>query len=134
MKQIAEWKAQEVTEYLAYIQRIADKIAAWRAEYGYVKMTSLVEFQKIGQIWKGLSQAPEARRRAEVEKLVDNHFEALQRKVEGKIGQIVLIEPTGDNGADYIFKGETGNIEIRVVAAGGYNIQCAHTRWIFIKR
>lgn len=133
MNQIAEWKAQEVAEYLAYIERVAEKIAAWRKEYGYVKMCTLVDFQKIGQIWKGLSQAPEARRRAKVEEMVDSHFETLQRKVEGKIGKILKIYPTGNNGADYYFEGENGNIEIRVIAAGGYNIQCAHTRWIFIK-
>lgn len=133
LQAIAEWKTQEISECMAYIERVAEKIAAWRREYGYIKMCSLVDFQKIGQKWKGLSQAPEARRRAEVEKMVDEHFEALQRKVEAKIGKIKRIQTTGDNGHDYYFEGENGRIEIRVVAAGGYNIQCAHTRWIFIK-
>lgn len=134
-KQVEAWKALEIIEYLNYIERIAAQIAAWREEYGYIRMCQLVDFQKIGQKWRGLAaHGSETHRRAEVEKMVDAHFETLQRKVESKIGKILTIEPTGDNGADYYFTGENGNIEIRVIAAGGYNIQCAHTRWIFINR
>jgi hypothetical protein len=134
----AEGKAYRLyrgKNYSHYIERIAQRIAEWRAEYGYIKMCQLVDFQKIGQRWRGLAaHGSESHRRAEVEKIVTDHFETLQRKVESKIGKILTIEPTGDNGADYYFTGESGNVEIRVVAAGGYNIQCAHTRWIFIKR
>lgn len=134
MKEVTAWKAQEVAAYLRYIERIAEKIAGWRAEHGYTGMVSLVDYQRIGSKWKELARQPEQMRRRVVEKLVDAHFESLQDKVEARIGKIKQIKTNGDNGADYLFVGETGNAEIRVVAAGGHNIQCAHTRWIFIKR
>jgi hypothetical protein len=54
--------------------------------------------------------------------------------MEAKIGKILRIMPLGDNGHDFYFKGTKDNAEIRVIAAGGHNIQCSHTRWVFIDR
>lgn len=63
-------------------------------------------------------------------KNIDKHFEQLQNKVESKIGEIVTITPTGNNGYDYYFEGTKGNCNVEVILAGGYNIQRLHTRWI----
>lgn len=62
--------------------------------------------------------------------MVDRHFIELQNKVEDKIGEILQIKPTGNNGYDYYFKGSKGNCNVEVILAGGYNIQRLHTRWI----
>lgn len=62
---------------------------------------------------------------------IDKHFETLQAKVEKKIGEINMIYHIG--GDDYRFEGENGNCSVRVILAGGYNIQRLHTRWIIMK-
>lgn len=62
--------------------------------------------------------------------MINRHFIKLQNKVEDKIGEILQIKPTGNNGYDYYFKGSKGNCNIEVILAGGYNIQRLHTRWI----
>lgn len=67
----------------------------------------------------------------ELEKAVDHHFNMLQAKVEKKIGKIIEIESLG--GSDYKFIGEQDWCYVEVINAGGYNIQCAHTRWIIKK-
>lgn len=62
---------------------------------------------------------------------INKHFDSLQAKVENKIGKIQLIYHIG--GDDYRFEGENGNCSVRVILAGGYNIQRLHTRWIITK-
>lgn len=63
-----------------------------------------------------------------LKKAIDRHFEALQGKVEKKIGTIERIASLG--GDDYRFEGTLGSCNVRVILAGGYNIQKLHTRWI----
>ena len=67
-------------------------------------------------------------------KEIDNHFQKLQQKVEDVIGNITMIKPTGENGYDYLFVGTNGSCEVKVILAGGYNIQRLHTRWIVNKQ
>lgn len=66
------------------------------------------------------------------ESLTDEHFEKLQLKVVKKIGEIKEIQPIGGP-YDFIFIGETGKCKVKVVLAGGWNIQRAHTRWTLSK-
>ena len=63
-----------------------------------------------------------------LKKDIDKHFDKLQAKVENKIGKIELIYHIG--GDDYRFEGENGSCSVRVILAGGYNIQRLHTRWV----
>jgi hypothetical protein len=131
---VETWKENEVLETLAYVAKIREQIAVWREEYGYNRMVTLVDFQKIGRQWKELAMyMSEVAAEKEVRKIVDHHFKVLQGKVEKKIGNIISILPLSNNGADYIFHGENGTCEIRIIGAGGYNIQRFHTRWIFVK-
>lgn len=66
-----------------------------------------------------------------LKKDIDKHFDSLQAKVEKKIGKIELIYHIG--GDDYRFEGENGSCSVRVILAGGYNIQRLHTRWVVMK-
>ena len=63
--------------------------------------------------------------------IIDKHFKKLQAKVENKIGTITNIYKL--NGDNYNFIGQKGECGVRVILAGGYNIQKLHTRWIVTK-
>lgn len=63
-------------------------------------------------------------------KAINQHFKVLQAKVEAKIGEIVKIFPYNHSGGDYHFEGTTGDCDVEVIMAGGYNVQRLHTRWI----
>ena len=64
-------------------------------------------------------------------KAVEKQYKKLQAKVEAKIGKIIKrAHICGDN---YNFIGELDKCNVRVITAGGYNIQKLHTRWIITK-
>jgi formyltetrahydrofolate synthetase len=71
--------------------------------------------------------------KANIEKDIRKHYQSLQSKVEKKIGKIINIEKTGNNGFNYYMQGEISNCFVEVILAGGYNIQRLHTRWIIKK-
>lgn len=61
---------------------------------------------------------------------IDKRFDVFQTKVKNKIGNIIKIQAITDE--EYEFIGEIGKCKIKVILAGGYNIQKLHTR-ILIK-
>ena len=130
MKQIAEWKVELIESTLAYIDEVAIKDKEWQDQYGWRKVSYPRYRQEVPRIYLELSKNGEAYKYEKVEKMVNNHFDKLQAKVEAKIGKIEKIQATGSNGHDYIFKGENGSCSVEVIGAGGYNIQRYHTRWI----
>lgn len=134
METIRKWKEQEVKETVNYIEVMAgiiEEIKAsdkkyWELErYQAISKNTheMVKQYKMGKIG-GMERFLK-----EIEKEVDKHFEQLQNKVEKKIGKITGITTIGNNGCDYIFQGEDGKCQIKVVNAGGWNIQRRHTRW-----
>lgn len=130
IKQIEEWKAEEIQNRLEYVQKIIELEEKLRAKLGrdYVYCG---EWQAIGKIWIGLKRSSKARQVEVITKLVNALYNKLQAKVESKMGKINGIRwNTSDKWA---FDCENGTCEVRVIIAGGYNIQCAHTRWLLIK-
>jgi hypothetical protein len=132
-KQIEEWKQEEVKKLIDYIYNVRTKISEWKTNYGYVGMNQLEDYRKISNVYKELSRMSDETIQSESVKIIDKHFEMLQSKVVDKIGTIQEIVPIGDNGFDYQFIGENGKVQIKVVNAGGWNIQVHHTRWTIAK-
>lgn len=135
-KQISEWKEIEVNETMEYVLRIHNRLIELKAQRKSSEFWTLVEVKNISQKMMELQRYIVSNNemvKSAVVKLVDEHFEALQNKVIDKIGNIEQIETIGNNGADYKFIGENGNLQIKVVVAGGWNIQCRHTRWTISK-
>ena len=69
-----------------------------------------------------------------LEKMIKDHYDNLQAKVEKKIGKIKYITKTGSNGYNYRMENAKGDsVSVEVIGAGGYNIQRYHTRWVIKK-
>ena len=126
---IKEWKQNEEKELYEGYQVAKEKIKEYKEKYGY-KAHSYTEFQRIPKLYKDLYGFNEENIKLKIAEAVEIHFKTLQGKVEKKIGKIITIESLSGTGYDYRFTGKTGNCVIRLINAGGYNIQCSHTRWI----
>lgn len=113
-------------------QEIREKLTKENLMARYYDKQEWIEFANKPTFiyWKLKTNYGEVGAREKVKKSVIDHYKNLQSKVEKKIGKILEITPTGNNGYDYFMKGENGNCEVEVILAGGYNIQRLHTRWI----
>lgn len=133
---VEDWKRQELNNYLeAFDKQMAriDQLALECKQYNW-KLDTLEAYRQIPSIFKKYRfNRNKQAFKEEAEKEIDNHFNKLQQKVEKIIGDITMIQPTGENGYDYLFKGTKGSCEVKVILAGGYNIQRLHTRWIINK-
>lgn len=132
--QIEKWKEEEIENNMNHIAFIENQIKEWKAEYGFREMNRMEDYKRIANQTIEMTKMNQEQRLEAVTNAVDKHFENLQKKVVDKIGTIKEIFETGSNGADYEFKGENGNCEIRVINAGGWNIQKKHTRWMIMKK
>lgn len=134
--EIKEWKEKELESYSKQFDKQMehiDELTQECKEHNW-KLETLEKYRQIPIIFKQFRFNRNKEQFIELSKKeIDSHFKKLQQKVEKVIGNIVKIEPTGENGYDYIFKGTDGNCEIEVILAGGYNIQRLHTRWIIKK-
>ena len=126
---IKEWKQDELIKMITGFEKAKILIRDYKEKYGY-KRYSYEGFKKIPKIYKDLETYSNEYAVQVFKKNIDRHFEVLQGKVEKKIGKIINIRDLSGSGYDYQFIGEEGNCVIRLVLAGGYNIQIAHTRWI----
>ena len=133
MKQIDIWKSEAIESTIAYIAEVAKKDNEWRAKYGWHRYEYVDYKREVPSTYLAIAKTGEKAIRETVTKMVDAKYEKLQAKVEDRIGKIIEIESTGNNGFDYMFRGEKGFCEVEVIGAGGYNIQCWHTRWIIKK-
>lgn len=115
---IKEWKQEEVKQ-----RRSNREINI----YQYFNILKTLMSNKIIELIQNYNQEGI---KEQVVKMVDKHFDTLQAKVEKKIGKIETIYNITGSGYDYKFTGTDGECVIRLVNAGGYNIQCQHTRWI----
>jgi len=134
METLKRWKEQEAQNTTEYIKRVAEKIARMKNENREYKLTDDYKMisQDTHQLLKWYKPDKEdymERFNEEVAKEITAHYERLQAKVESKIGKIEKIETIGNNGHDYTFTGTNGKCQIKVVNAGGWNIQRKHTRW-----
>lgn len=127
MKMLKEFKIEEKQKLLKSVESSKILIRKLKEEYGRDYLYTM-EYQDIPTVYKKLFYTTENLLATEIEKLVENHFNKLQLKVEKKIGKILEIDHIEGN--DYFFKGEKDSCKIEVIYAGGYNIQVAHTRWI----
>lgn len=141
MKQVQEWKDQAVQHWIEDIIKVAEEKALIIEEHGRHAFIS----NKDGVASKWLEYPTVYRQFSykvhngelgeytinELRKMIDARFKTLQAKVEKKIGTILEIDHIG--GDDYRFKGELGYCSVEVIGAGGYNVQCWHTRWIIKK-
>ena len=132
---IKEWKQEEVRQTIEYIEKMRIKLNELKerkrnGEINYFQYQEILKTLMAKKIVELIQYYNLRGLEEEVEKMVDKHFDALQAKVEKKIGKIITIESLSGTGYDYRFTGKTGNCVIRLVNAGGYNIQIAHTRWI----
>lgn len=126
---IKEWKQEELIQTILGFEKAKVLINDYKEKYGYTRF-EYEGFRKIPKLYKDLSTYPNEYAVEVFKKNIDRHFEVLQGKVEKKIGKIEMITDLTGSGYDYQIKGEAGNCVIRLVSAGGYNIQIAHTRWI----
>lgn len=132
---IKEWKQEEARQMIEYIGRMKINLDNLKerkrnGEINYFEFENILKNLMSKKIVDLIRNYNQEGIKEQVKKMVDNHFEALQAKVEKKIGKIITIESLNGGGYDYRFTGKTGNCVIRLVNAGGYNIQCKHTRWI----
>ena len=132
MEFINEWKEKEVEMFIKEFNKATELIDELREKYG-LKYATLERYHNIPTIFKVYKYLNDEGRKELAIKETEAHFKKLQAKVENKIGKILQIKATGENGYDYSFIGENGNCKIEVILAGGYNIQRAHTRWIIKK-
>lgn len=130
---IENWKNEEVKMYMEYVRYCNTMIKKWESEYGFFEMITMMSYKKIPEKTKQFTKFTDERLKVEARKIIDKHFEGLQKKVEIKMGKIVSIQTIGDNGMDYLFTCENGNCQIKVVIAGGHTVQRQHTRWIINK-
>lgn len=122
MKCIDEWKKQEVLDFIEYVEKLES--------FYYDKTIDFVRRQQnTPMAMRQLIQMPDDRRKEQIEKLVDEHFEQLQNKVVAKIGKIKLIQQSG-GAYDFTFIGENGSCKVQVIIAGGHTKQRRHTRWL----
>jgi hypothetical protein len=131
MEEIKKWKEVEIKNTLKAWNSWVDELKELK-DKGY-KIHSLAKYQDANPLFRNNYYTSRERMKQIISDEVDIHFNKLQNKVEDKIGKILKIEPTGENGYDFSFIGESGNCEIKVILAGGYNIQRLHTRWIIKK-
>lgn len=137
LQYIDDWKNQELDSYLKAFDKEMkhiDELSAECKKHNW-KLDTLEEYREIPMIFKKYrynrnKQAFEEDARKEI----DIHFKKLQQKVKNIIGNITMIKPTGENEYDYLFVGTNGSCEVKVILAGGYNIQRLHTRWIVNKQ
>ena len=127
---IKEWKQDELIKMITGFEKAKVLINDYKEKYGYRRF-SHEGFNKIPKLYRELSKySDNSAVVEELRKHIDEHFKALQGKVEKKIGKIIEIVKDNGNGYDYQFIGEEGSCIVKLVMAGGYNIQIAHTRWI----
>lgn len=122
----AKEKYQELQQVIQdkYNGSIFQRIIGWDGKGYNVLVPEYEEYKKKYGYYYNLTED-------QLKKDLDSHYEALQNKVEKKIGKIIEVMALG--GLDYRFKGENGECSVEVILAGGYNIQKLHTRWIIKK-
>lgn len=138
MKYVEEWKEYEIErtyeDYVKYCNKLEELRVIWK-EQGSKENYRAVENHKYSNkhyyAWTYSGNQSEEHIKAIIKLSVDKHFEALQQKVEKKIGKIIKIYQV--NGNIYTFEGELDNCNVEVILAGGYNVQRLHTRWIITK-
>lgn len=137
LQYIDDWKKQELDSYLEAFDKEMnhiDQLTAQCKEHNW-KINTLSEYREIPMIFKKYQYSRNKQEfKNDAIKEIDDHFQKLQQKVENIIGNITMIKPTGENGYDYLFVGTNGRCEVKVILAGGYNIQRLHTRWIVTKQ
>ena len=137
LQYIDDWKKQELDSYLKAFDKEMnhiDQLTAQCKEHNW-KINTLSEYREIPMIFKKYQYSRNKQEfKNDAIKEIDDHFQKLQQKVEDVIGNITMIKPTGENGYDYLFVGTNGSCEVKVILAGGYNIQRLHTRWIVNKQ
>lgn len=135
MEFVEEWKKNEVNatyeNYKKWLEKLEQLKNEWKngVKNGFNVMQSHRYSNKYYNTLSYCSNDERILNKIKID--VDKHFEALQTKVEKKIGKIIKIENV--NGNTYGFKGELDNCFVEVILAGGYNIQRLHTRWIITK-
>lgn len=109
-----------------------ERIIGWDGRF-YTKVNSELEevINKYKYYLKLKAQYGMNGAEERIEKDILEHYKMLQQKVEKEIGKIVEVERLG--GFDYNFIGETKSCGVRVVLAGGYNVQRKHTRWVITR-
>lgn len=137
LQYVEDWKEQELNSYLnsfdKAMERI-DELSAKCKEHNW-NLNTLEAFRQIPMIFKKyMYNRNKQEFEEDAKKEIDSHFKKLQQKVESIIGNITMIKPIGENGYDYLFVGTNGRCEVKVILAGGYNIQRLHTRWIINKQ
>lgn len=93
-----------------------------RNYFGSDKMHSLIRWNKIEVILEKIEKETQAkidRRNAQI-------IDALSRKEVTEIPEFTLVEYS--NGLEGFFDVAGHKVHIRTILAGGYNIQCLHTR------
>lgn len=131
MKQIENWINKQIEDDFAQLKEYELLAKELRKEYGYRYLSSL-QYREIPKYFRNLMWQGKEYQLERITKDVRNHFVRLQAKVNERIGDIIEIKHYG--GEDYLFKGVNGEVGVRVIVAGGHNIQRIHTRWIFDRK
>ena len=132
MTKVTEWMIQEAEATYNQMKRVEALVKDLRTQYKGWKYVNSAEYQNIPAYFRNMLNTGETYQKERIDKDVKAHFEKLQMKVNERIGEIKEIEDLGGN--DYYFKGNKGNVGVRVIFAGGWNIQRLHTRWIFDRK
>lgn len=132
MTQVTEWMIQEAEATYNQMKQVEALVKDLRAQYNGWKYMDSAKYKNIPAYFRSMLNTGEAYQKERIEKDVKAHFEKLQKKVNERIGEIKEIQNLG--GDDYYFTGNKGNVGVRVIVAGGWNIQRMHTRWIFDRK
>lgn len=130
MKTVDEWKKEELNRLMKGLEH-AESIVEILKQKDSENYYQFGEYIKIPMMYKQLiifNNKDYAEK--ELSKVIASHFSKLQDKVKEEYGTILELNETSENEYDYDFICEKGNCNVRVINAGGYNIQVKHTRWL----
>ena len=127
MKTIQEFKNEEVISLVKYILTMKEFKNELRAKNKHYYQTA--DWQAVSKWVQNLILLNTVEITKEATKIIDSHYNKLQAKAFDKVGNILTLDSLSDN--YYRLNGDKGSTDIEIIIAGGYNIQRAHTRWIF---
>lgn len=132
MKLVTEWIENEINVTFSQMRNAEELVKQLREKYSGWRYVQSEEYGNIPAYFRKMLGTGKSYQMERITKDVNAHFVKLQYKVEERIGKINEILHLG--GEDYFFKGETGEVGVMVILAGGWNIQRLHTRWVFDRK